>query len=224
MTDHPRDVRDEQVASWLAVEPLDDVARRRLVDTAVRATARRHPRRWLAAAAALVAIAVGSALLATNGGGGGSQAARSRSAATATPKAGGADTGTAGGPAPLSAGAASAVLDVGDFGNLGDRSQLAALQHAADAAASGAAATSSPADDASRSASGPASRVIELERRLAAVSCASELPGGTVVGLGTGRFGGKDALVVAVARNRAPSSAVVVVAITSDPCRVHSLG
>jgi len=224
MTEHPPDVRDEQVASWLAVEPLDDVARRRLVDTAVRAATRRHPRRWLAAAAALVAIAVGSTLLATNGGGGGSQAAPSRSAAEKAPGAGATSAGTARGPAPLSASAAGAVLDLGDFGDLGARSQLDALQHAADAAATADATTSSPPGDASRSASSPSSRVVELERRLAAVSCASDLPAGTVVGLGTGRVGGKDALVVAVARNGALSSAVVLVAITSEPCKVRSLG
>ena len=36
---HGEEARDEEVAGWLAVEPLDDVTRRRLVSTALRETA-----------------------------------------------------------------------------------------------------------------------------------------------------------------------------------------
>ena len=74
----PDDLRDDRLAALLAVEPLDDVTRRRLVRTALDGDAPaagapasgRRPRAWWAAAAAavVVAIAAGTVVLASGGG------------------------------------------------------------------------------------------------------------------------------------------------------------
>ncbi len=64
------DARDERLTGWLAVEPLDEVTRRRLVSTALAAAAepdadaahgatrRPHAARWIATAAAIVVVLV----------------------------------------------------------------------------------------------------------------------------------------------------------------------
>ena len=64
------DARDERVAALLAVDPLDDVTRRRLVSTAIRSTGTaRHARRLIGAAAAVVLLVVGAGVVVAVGNG-----------------------------------------------------------------------------------------------------------------------------------------------------------
>ncbi len=64
------DARDERVAALLAVDPLDDVTRRRLVSTAIRSTGTaRHARRLIGAAAAVVVLVVGAGVVVAVGNG-----------------------------------------------------------------------------------------------------------------------------------------------------------
>jgi hypothetical protein len=124
------DDRDERVAGLLAVEPLDDVTRRRLVRTALHA-GRSHRRAWQAAAAAAAAVVVGGGawLVATSGGPG---SHRTVAAPTAP--------SVAAGPGAPSAGAQvvpSAPVFLGDFGNLDDPTAVARLRAAAAAHPSG---------------------------------------------------------------------------------------
>ena len=92
----PTDVRDEVLAARLAVEPLDDVTRARLVRNAMEAAAeatttnepaRRSARtRWLAVAAALVVVlAVGLAVVLREDSGSEPTAARGRRPAYPNP-------------------------------------------------------------------------------------------------------------------------------------------
>lgn len=128
------DRRDEQVASLLAVEPLDELTRRRLVDQALRSGSRRRWPRYAAAAAVLVVLVGGGAALLFGPSGDHQTASRPPArppGAVLAPTA----------PGHLAAGAAapSALpLDLGDFGNLGEASNLARLRAAAaNAGASG---------------------------------------------------------------------------------------
>ena len=124
------DGRDERLAGFLAVEPLDDVTRRRLVRTAVDAgRSQRRPLVVAAAAAAAVLVVGGGAWLVASSGGSGSHhtiaapTVPSNGLGAAAPRAG----------AQL---APSAPPSLGDFGDLND---------AADVARSRAAAASAPA-------------------------------------------------------------------------------
>lgn len=122
------DERDPQLARWLEVEPLDDLTRRRLVTRALHESGADSPKgsgrwrgrgRWLAVAAAVaVVLVVGLSLLATSGGDDGEQAsppAKSRATALA--------------PESFAA-ALSAAPDVGDYGNLDQPANRAALRKA----------------------------------------------------------------------------------------------
>jgi len=114
--------RDDRVAQLLAVEPLDEVTRRRLVTTALRRSAG-HARRnvFIAAGVAALVVAGGGAWLLTR-----TSSPRRVVAAPTTPGAGP-------GTAQLNAGAATparAPLDLGDFGNLNDPGAVARLRAA----------------------------------------------------------------------------------------------
>jgi hypothetical protein len=118
------DGRDEQLATLLAVAPLEDHTRARLVrralDAAPVSPRRRRPVLLLSAAAALLVIVVtGAAILATSGGGQTSRAARR--AATPTPVAG----PQAGAPGP----GAAAQVAPRDLGAIGDVTDAARLRH-----------------------------------------------------------------------------------------------
>jgi len=114
--------RDERVAQLLAVEPLDEVTRRRLVRTALRRSVG-HRRRNVFVAASVVA------LVATGGGAWLLTRTNSPRRVVAAPTTPGAGPGTA----QLHAGAAAparAPLDLGDFGNLNDPRAVARLRAA----------------------------------------------------------------------------------------------
>jgi hypothetical protein len=127
------DVRDEELAALLAVAPLEDHTRARLVRRAldeapVVSSRRRGPTRRLSAAAALLVVVVtGAAILATSGGGQTSRAARrtARPAPAAGPQVGTPGPGSAAQVAPR------------DLGAVGDVTDAARLRHVVAGPASG---------------------------------------------------------------------------------------
>jgi hypothetical protein len=178
MADDDRpDARDPELAARLAVDPLDEVTRRRLVTTALAATEAGHeprprgPRgwRWLAAAAAVVVVAAGGLAIVTAEGGHDEQQA---SRLPVRERAGHADSAT--GVAPV---------DVGAFGDLDDPTNLAALR----------AALLTTTRPTGASAETPAVAPAVPTTRAA---CASDLPAGTVLARGTGTLDGRPATVV----------------------------
>jgi hypothetical protein len=205
----------ERLEGLLDVEPLDEVTRRRLVTTAVRASAapeRSH--RWVAAAAAVVALAVGGgvALVATSGDDTTAPTAldeqRSKAAPpNTTPPAAGAN-------APTSE--AATPTDAGDFGDLSDASNRARAR-AALGTGSGRQQTGGAASGAADAAAATAS---SYAARLDRFPCAGELSEGTVVATGTGRFGNREAVVVAIER---PDGTRTIEAVVDDPCEVRPL-
>jgi len=178
---------DAEVAGWLEVEPLDDVARRRLVTTALHAAdtpdvldvpdtaAPVRPSRawrWIAAAAAVVVVLVGGlAVLTASGGHDKSQATRERTALS--PKA--LDQALADAPA------------VGNFGNLDDSTNLAALRAALERPSAGTSVEpATPAAGRQGAASTP---------RFSGDGCARGATG-TVLAQGTGTLDGRPVIVV----------------------------
>jgi hypothetical protein len=123
------DQRDEQVASLLAVEPLDDLTRRRLVRTAVRATARRPWTRYAVAAAVALGLAGGGIALLVGQSGDHQTAAH----VAARPPGRVLAPNTPGQPQASAAAPNGLPINLGDFGNLGDATNLARLRAAATA-------------------------------------------------------------------------------------------
>ena len=220
MADDERpDARDPDVAGWLAVDPLDDVTRRRLVSTALRETAVAPPGagsrpsrtwRWIAAAAAGVVVMAGGLALLTADGGHDEQRA---STPANTPKA--ADSAT-----PRTA-ALDAGHDVGDFGDLDQPANLAKLRTALAAAptpaSAGASATESTTPDTSTGTStgGAAVGAPQGEQ-----TCGAFLPGATILAHGTGRLDHRAADVFLVEH---PDGSRELVAVLADPCEVRHL-
>jgi hypothetical protein len=226
------DARDERLAGLLDVEPLDELTRRRLVATALRASApaargsgAARSRRLVAAAVAVgVVFAAGVGYLATRDDGSGTTttASRDRSAPTSPPVPATGSTGgsesfstdaepTAGGlqVEPKRYAGEGTPRDAGDFGDLRSATNLDQLRRAF---ASAGAATSA---DAATS-----DRVTSLLTQLHARSCASELPAGTVVAVATARFGTRDAIVVQTER---PDGTRSIDAVVAHPCEVRPL-
>ena len=201
-----------EIGAWLEVEPLDDVTRRRLVSSALRETesvdapadapAPARPSRtwrWIAAAAALVIVVVGTlAVIMANGGPDKQQAAGDRSTALA-PKA------------------VSAAPNLGDFGNLDDPANLAALR-AALKANSFAASSAAPeaAADATTSAQGAtAGNGAPLSL------CGAVVPeGGSILAQATGTIDGRHATVVLIEKADGTRSSD---AVLEDPCELRHL-
>jgi hypothetical protein len=201
------DPRNPQVAGWLAVDPLDDVTRRRLVSSAVREAPAGTPhaparRRWIAAAAAVVLVAVGGlALLTADGGHDTEQAVTPPRTPTAADASG-----------PLASGKSAATPDVGDFGDLGDPGNLAALR----AALASGTAESLGRDSGDRSAGASA----ESSTGQQSLPPCPGLPEGTVLAFGHGTLDGRPALVVLT---EAPDGARSFDAVLQDPCEVRHL-
>jgi hypothetical protein len=183
MADDPRpDERDPELARRLAVEPLDELTRRRLVQTALRegAPARPTPRtwRWLAVAAvAVVVVAVGLAVVTAQGGHDEPTALQERSARTSAPPVGA--------PAPASA---------GDFGDLDRRDNRDTLRaQLADRAASKGTPEAQTADRAAGALSDTSASASD--------ACPFTPPfGATVLGSGTGTIDGRRTTVYLVER------------------------
>jgi hypothetical protein len=200
--DERPDGRDPEVASRLAVEPLDDVTRRRLVSTALRETAgdataatptaRSHAWRWIAVAAAVVVVLVGGLAILIASGGHDEQATRALS------------------PRQLDQ-ALSVAPDVGDFGNLDDAVNAAALRSALDARSKTSAEAAAP-----RAASGDAA---VSTPPASGASCARGAVG-TVVARATGTLDGRRVTVVLLEGADGTRS---VDALFEDSCELRHL-
>jgi hypothetical protein len=206
------DDRDERIAALLAVEPLDDVTRRRLVSTAIRSTgSARQARRLIAAAAVVVTLVVGAGVVVALGGSDGNDtapsAARDKARAIVTPGGENQYSIEAGAP------------DLGDFGDLAVAANVDRLRTAFAAAdtSSSPSAASAAGDSATRSPT----RSDALESRLRALGCSPPtLPAGTVVGLASGTLGGYPVIVVDLQSSGGTHS---FHAIETDTCKVHRL-
>jgi hypothetical protein len=212
------DIRDERLSTLLSIEPLDELTRRRLVGTALRASAPRHGRR-LAVAAAVAVIVTGGAL--------GYLALQSDNPSTLTASREHPPTSTRAAPAGQAVESDSAAADVspqqkrsasafsvtapprdaGDFGDLGIRGNLDRLRSA----------IASPKTYAAQSSS---DRITEVMSRLAALPCARELPPGTIRAVATGRFANRDAIVV---WTEAADGTHSLDAVVTEPCEVRPL-
>ncbi len=226
------DARDERLGRLLEVEPLDEVARRRLVSTAMRSTAAPAGTRSgvpaggrLIAAASVVAILVaGIGYLALRGDDGTAPSASSRRPqATTAPVAGSSDqvapTTQAANASDSSAGSESAdqpkaasagPRGLGDVGNLEVAANLDRLR----ASISGEAFSAAPGERGRRAT--PRHSSAGCGRS----SCAAQLPQGTIVAIGTGRFGTRDAIVVATTVADGTTS---LDAVVTHPCEVRPL-
>jgi hypothetical protein len=190
------DRRDERLASRLAVEPLDELTRRRLVDTAMRARARRPWFRYVAAAAVATCLAGGgaAALLAGTGGDHGT-AARRPARVSGAP-----------GSSSSAAQPVGGAVDLGDFGNLEDPTAVDRLD--AVVAAYRQAASPGPASATNRQAGR------ELAATLAAArACARTTE--PVTAVATGRVGNRRALVLV--------SGTRLTVVLQDPCEARPL-
>jgi hypothetical protein len=223
------DARDERLGRLLEVEPLDEVARRRLVSTAMRASAPPARGRFavlagsrFVAAAAVVAIAVaGIGFLALRG--------NDSSAPSASPPRPQATTPLAGGSAK-----AAPTTQAGASDSTADRSESSAASTTSEAAPPRALGDVGDLDvaanlDRLRTSTGASpfsaagsqlSEAASLVARLRALDCAAQLPTGTVVAIGTGRFGTRDALVVVTALADGTTS---LDAVLMHPCEVRPL-
>jgi hypothetical protein len=231
------DARDERIARLLEVEPLDEVTRRRLVSTAVRASAPPMRRsgteparvsRRLVAAAAIVGVAVVAGLgylVSRDGDSTSPTASRDQSAPTAPAEAA---TGSATGASSAAPNAAPESLnqksqqgsfdatavpaprDAGDFGDLRTAENLDRLRSALAGSETASTVEGTP----------PSDRVTSLLAQLGEKACASELPAGTVIAVGTGRFGTRDAIVV---QTELADGTRSVDAVVADPCTVRPL-
>jgi hypothetical protein len=207
MADDPRsDARDEQVAAWLEVEPLDDVTRRRLVSTALRespAPAKRPSSAWRWIAAAAAVVLVGGVTLAVVTAGGGNDEQR---ASTPVQSPQGTESVT-----PQSRNLAAAP-DVGDFGDLDQPANLTKLRAALESGTAGSSKTEQTPAPAAAQAAGDASGA-------AGPACA--LPAdATVVAEGTGTMGGRRATVFLLEHADGSRS---YVAMLDDPCEIRQL-
>jgi hypothetical protein len=210
MADDERpDARDERVAGWLEVEPLDDVTRRRLVANAVAqsetsATAARSSRVWAwvaAAAAVVVVLVVGLAVLSSNGGDD-SEVATRNDRSVLSPKA------------------VEPTRDAGDFGDLDDPTNLAALRAALEQTANGSAAP--PGAAAGQVPSGDLSASAPTADAEAALRvCGLTVPdGATAVAQATGTIDGRRATVVLV---EAAEGTRTLDAVLESPCETRHL-
>jgi hypothetical protein len=218
--DSAADGRDARVAALLAVEPLDDVTRRRLVSTAMRSTgSATHARRLIGAAAAVVALVVGAGVVVAVGSGSDSttpSAARDKTASL-TPQADGAQRLVI----------EDTARGVGDFGDLGVAANVDRLRRAFDLAGvaadskSGAAVSAPSAAGTSESQRATAESSDALVSRLRALGCSpSALPRGKVVALASGTLAGSPVIVVDLVSATGSHS---VHAITLDTCTVTRL-
>jgi hypothetical protein len=202
--------RDDVLARALAVDPLDDVTRRRLVTTAIRSTGTARRARMLVAAAAVVLVAVVSAgaVVAIRGNGSDQVEAQRREALGALPRpAADAASGAASvGPATPTA----APAELGDFGEL----TVAANRQRLFTAIGTTKGTASA--DASSSVGGESAA-----RKLANLDCTVRgLPSGTTVALATGTV---DATRVIVVVTDTTGGNRIVSTVDTGTCRIRPL-
>ena len=200
------DERSAEVERWLEVEPLDDVTRRRLVSTALRERAPEtvpsrpsYRWRWVAVAAAVVAVLVGTLVVVTANGGHDEQQATENGRAALSPKA------------------LATTPDLGDFGDLDDAANLAALRAALNQSSATSAAPQAAGDTATPKlgAGASANRETPMSR------CGAVVPAGDKVeAQATGTIDGRRATVVLVESADGNRSFDAVI---EDPCELRPL-
>jgi hypothetical protein len=202
------DDRSPDVAAWLEVDPLDDVTRRRLVSTALReseaaiAPPTAQPSRtwrWLAAAAVIVILLVGGLAILTSEGG------------NDTPTASRQDRATALAPEEFGKSIAAAP-DVGDFGDLDDAANLAALRTAID--------HPSARQEAPQAVNGAGSDTASAAPLPSVAGCIRSVTG-TVVAHATGTIDGHPVTVLLVEADDGTRS---IQALFQDSCTGRDLG
>jgi hypothetical protein len=216
------DARDEQLAATLAVPPLDDVTRRRLVRGALDALddsdgtevaePPRERRSWAPlAAAAVVILLVVVGIVALGSAGNDSTNNTAARNAEREPTAGTPAAGTPSAAADSSSGAAASLVPgTVDLGDLGDLSSSAARQQAR--------------TEIAGSPTGDAAGVDDVQQLLGEVtdaSCAAPLRAAetTVVGVGSATVDGDTATVVLAERNGVRTAYLLV----AHPCSLHPL-
>jgi hypothetical protein len=211
--DRPDDQRDERIATWLEPEPLDELTRRRLVTSAMQASAdapspaaSQRAWRWIATAALIVVVLVAALALFTAQSGNEAQLS---------------DAGKALGqsrdriqPASPSIAATRPPVDVGDFGDLDTPTNLRRLRTALEHARSAAVAPSNGGD------ADPDAGAETTANQLSTLACRDQLPAGTVTAVGSGTLDGRRALVVLTDEGDGARS---IDAVLADPCEVRPL-
>jgi hypothetical protein len=216
-----QDARDERIAEALAVPPLDDVTRRRLVraaldavpakaDEADEAQPSRERLSWVPlVAAAVVILLVVVGVLALGGGGDDSTDTAARKNGASATSSVDAPLGSADAVAPAAGpGASSGTVSVADLGDLGDLSSSAARRQARTAIAGSTTGYAAGID-----------RVQELLGEVAGAPCAGTLRSAEIVGVGSATVDGHPA-VVAVTSSGATSTPYLLVI---RPCALHPL-
>jgi hypothetical protein len=116
--------------------------------------------------------------------------------------------------APSVAGSAAAPRGIGDFGDLQVAANVDRLR--ASIGSSFSTTTQDQAGARDQATDDAASLVTQLR----ALACAGELPDGTILAIGTGRFGTRDAIVV---ETSLPDGATSLDAVVAHPCEVRPL-
>jgi hypothetical protein len=219
-----RDARDEELAARLAVPPLDELTRRRLVRDALDAAHAAEPRRnrrrhapWWAAAAAVVVVAVAATALALRSGSGSGDrttaaAPKTEPARSPSPRAQSGSGSTTPSPdqrlavpTPVEASGAS----LGDLGEVADRATLRERVAAAEPSFS---------SDKAFGNAGQSSSAAPVAIPCATALAAGQPQLGPILASGTATFHGAPATVV-TARNR--SGKLVAVVIVDAGCAVQ---
>jgi hypothetical protein len=202
------DARDERLGALLEVEPLDTLARRKLVTTAVREARPSHTGRWIAAAAAVLVLAAGGAVLLVAPGGHDAHQAATPVRTPAQPKSVVTVPSGAAANSSLAAGSAAALSPqaLGTLGDLSVAANRAPLRNAPGPGAFGSTSTNPNA----------VALVAELTNR----GCVASLPAGTITAVATGTLDGARAIAVLI--TRADGTRVIDVAV-GDPCTVRPL-
>lgn len=212
MTD---DTRDEQLGEALAVPPLDDLVRRRLVRNALASQDEAEPprerRSWAPLAAAVVVILLVVVGVVALGRGSNDSSSSSDTAARTADRAPTAETPSA---QATSGAAASSVPGAVDLGDLGDLSSAAARNRAR------AAVTVGPHADAGTGAVTPSTEE-HLLQDVANAACADALRADStsIVGVGRATVDGSPAAVVVTETGGVRAASLLVL----QPCALSPL-
>ena len=216
------DARDDQLGEALAVPPLDDITRRRLVRNALDAAADGDPadaeaperRSWvpLAAAAVVILLVVVGFIALGQGGDGSSSDTAARKAdrvPTAETPTGQAPTAAADSSSGATASLVPGILDLGDLGNLSSARSRDRTR---------AALTTGPLTDSEATTTRSNEQLLQ---DVADAACAEPLrtESTTVVGVGSATVDGADAVVVVTETAGARAAFVLVL----QPCALSPL-
>ena len=215
------DARDERIAEALAVPPLDDLTRRRLVRTALDAVPAESAesdeaqppaerRSWLPlVAAAVVMLLVIVGVVALRGGGTDSTDTAARKNGASATSSGDAPVGSADAGAPAARPeASSGAVSAADLGDLGDLSSSVARRRARTEIAGSPTGYAAGVDN-----------VQELLGEVAAAPCAGTLRRAQIVGVGSATVDAHPAVVVVTSSGATSTPHLLVL----RPCSLHPL-